>query len=374
MPGGRTAQDRRRRPGRRALLEALGRPCRDLSSGTTRCRGRLERPRAGGRSLGGWAGRARLLPGPAAAPRRRPCAGRSCRPPGARFSPLAAVSTVVLLASGLYQAGVHLPDLGPVRTTVYGAAVAAKTVLVVVALGDRGAQHAAGEPRTWPARVGARLGRRPGWAPLLPGAVRLRGRRRGGGAGGGRARGRTGDLVPTAREVVAANETPVAAPRGPSTGSSSPSRRSPPVRPGPPHRPAPPDRPCREPGAGAGVDVVLGRTRGSAIRSRWRRSRTGRYEATTAEPRPGTWLASVSVMRTACRRHRRRASWKVERRCRGRHDVAADHDHGARRCCCSSLLRGLLLLRGAGDDASRPSSARYPGCPSRSSRRTGAGR
>ena len=51
------------------------------------------------------------------------------------YSPLAAISTVVLLATGLIQAGHHMPGLGAVTTTVYGAGVAAKTVLMVVALG-----------------------------------------------------------------------------------------------------------------------------------------------------------------------------------------------------------------------------------------------
>lgn len=50
------------------------------------------------------------------------------------YSPMAAVSCVVLMATGLYQAGHHVPDLNSLRTTVYGAAVGGKVVLVAVAL------------------------------------------------------------------------------------------------------------------------------------------------------------------------------------------------------------------------------------------------
>ncbi len=50
------------------------------------------------------------------------------------YSPMAAISSVVLMATGLYQAGQHVPDLGSLRTTVYGGAVAGKVVLVTVAL------------------------------------------------------------------------------------------------------------------------------------------------------------------------------------------------------------------------------------------------
>ena len=50
------------------------------------------------------------------------------------YSPRAAVASVVLMATGVYQAGHHLPDLGSLRSTVYGGAVAAKVVLVVLAL------------------------------------------------------------------------------------------------------------------------------------------------------------------------------------------------------------------------------------------------
>ncbi len=53
---------------------------------------------------------------------------------GRAFSPLAAVSTLVLAATGIYQAGQHVPDLSSMGTTIYGAAVAAKVALLGLAL------------------------------------------------------------------------------------------------------------------------------------------------------------------------------------------------------------------------------------------------
>ena len=60
--------------------------------------------------------------------------------PGARlpvwraFAPRAAVASVVLLATGLYQAGHHVPDLEGLASTVYGRTVGVKVLLVVSAL------------------------------------------------------------------------------------------------------------------------------------------------------------------------------------------------------------------------------------------------
>lgn len=50
------------------------------------------------------------------------------------YSPRAAVASVVLLGTGLYQAGHHVPDLASLRGTVYGEAVAVKVLLVALAL------------------------------------------------------------------------------------------------------------------------------------------------------------------------------------------------------------------------------------------------
>ena len=50
------------------------------------------------------------------------------------FSPVAATAAVVLVATGLYASGRHLPDLGSLTSTVYGAGVVAKVGLAAVAL------------------------------------------------------------------------------------------------------------------------------------------------------------------------------------------------------------------------------------------------
>ncbi|MDJ0323685.1 copper resistance protein CopC [Cryobacterium sp. PH31-AA6] len=81
------------------------------------------------------------------------------------FSPMAAVATVVLLASGLYEAGRHLPDLTSVGSTIYGGTVAGKLVLVGVALAIAGINTLLVNPRL-AARVGLLLGRPVGWAPV----------------------------------------------------------------------------------------------------------------------------------------------------------------------------------------------------------------
>ncbi len=51
------------------------------------------------------------------------------------YSPMAAISSVVLVATGVYQSGQHVPGLSSLFGTVYGAALVGKFVLVLVALG-----------------------------------------------------------------------------------------------------------------------------------------------------------------------------------------------------------------------------------------------
>ncbi len=50
------------------------------------------------------------------------------------FGPVAAVAAAVLVATGIYEAGVHIPDLSFAVSTVYGGTVVVKLVLVIVAL------------------------------------------------------------------------------------------------------------------------------------------------------------------------------------------------------------------------------------------------
>ena len=81
------------------------------------------------------------------------------------FSPIAAVATAMLLASGLYQSGRHLLDLGSLTSSIYGAAVTAKVALVVVSLTLAAINTLLVNPAL-AAPVG-RLFRRPaGWAPV----------------------------------------------------------------------------------------------------------------------------------------------------------------------------------------------------------------
>ena len=81
------------------------------------------------------------------------------------FSPVAAVATVILLATGLYESGRNIPGLGAFGSTVYGNAVAAKVALLVLALVLASLNAALVNP--WVAgRVQWVLGRPVGWAPI----------------------------------------------------------------------------------------------------------------------------------------------------------------------------------------------------------------
>lgn len=81
------------------------------------------------------------------------------------FSPMAAIATVVLLATGLYESGRHIPDVAAVSSTVYGGGVAAKIALASVALILAGLNTLLINPRL-AAPVGRLLGRPVGWAPV----------------------------------------------------------------------------------------------------------------------------------------------------------------------------------------------------------------
>jgi copper transport protein len=81
------------------------------------------------------------------------------------FGPMAAIATAVLVATGLYEAGLHIPDLSFVTATVYGGTAAAKLVLVSVALALAGINTLLVNPRL-AARVGHALGRPMGWVPV----------------------------------------------------------------------------------------------------------------------------------------------------------------------------------------------------------------
>ncbi len=248
------------------------------------------------------------------------------------FSPLAAVASVVLLASGLYQAGVHLPDLGALRTTVYGGAVAGKTVLVVAAFVMAGLNTLLVHPRLAGA-IGARLGRRPGWAPLslrrFPSMIMAE----------------VAVLmvavlaaalvtsVPTAREVAAANES--TAPQHADVNGlfvtfedlpAGPGRVSLQVHVRPTILPEP--APVRE------VVVTIDEPGGTGTTLPLVPVEKGRYGALTARPAPGTWTTTVTVLRDGLPDTLVPVEWTVE-------DPAADTTTRLR--VATTSLAGLLL-------------------------------
>ena len=82
-----------------------------------------------------------------------------------RFSPMAAVATVVLMATGFYESGRHLPDLHSLVSTLYGRAVTGRLLLLAVALTLAGFNTLLVNPRL-AAPVGRLLRRPVGWAPV----------------------------------------------------------------------------------------------------------------------------------------------------------------------------------------------------------------
>ena len=91
--------------------------------------------------------------------------GAGLAPVWRAFSPRAAGASVVLLATGLYEAGRHVPAPGSLTSSVYGGAVAAKTLLVLLALSLAAVNTLVVNPGA-AARVGRLLGRPAGWAPV----------------------------------------------------------------------------------------------------------------------------------------------------------------------------------------------------------------
>ena len=63
------------------------------------------------------------------------------------FSPIAAIATVVLFATGLYEAGRHIPDPAALTATAYGSAAAAKGILMMAALAIAGLSTLIVNPR-----------------------------------------------------------------------------------------------------------------------------------------------------------------------------------------------------------------------------------
>lgn len=253
------------------------------------------------------------------------------------FSPMAAAATVVLLATGLYESGRHIPDLGSVTSTVYGAAVAAKTVLIVVALALAGINTLLVNPRL-AAPVGRILGRRSGWAPLpqarfgkvVAAEVLVLV------VAGGAAALLTS--VPTAREVATTTRATTLhtanveglmvtfeeVPAGPDQ-SRLIVRTRPTVK--------------LEPTPVSGVEVLLVGPGGKPTKVSLAPIEAGRFEAETAKPTPGTWKASLALQRDEMPVAVTQVGW----------NVAAEGPDGARPLeMVTTGLAVLLLLALAG--------------------------
>ena len=208
---------------------------------------------------------------------------------------MAATAAVVLLATGLYESGRHIPDLRSVAWTVYGLTVAGKVVLVAAALTLAGINTLLVHPRL-AAPVGRILAQPAGWAPVslrrfttvvAAEALVL-------GVAVGAAALLTS--VPTAREIDTA--TRVTAPPGANVDGlfvtfeqvpAGPEKSRLIVRARATVKP--------EPGPVSGVEVVLVGPTGTTITVVLEPIEPGRYEAETAKPTPGPWKASVAVQR-----------------------------------------------------------------------------
>lgn len=274
--------------------------------------------------------------------------GSGSWPPGTRavwraYSPLAAVSAGVLLATGLYQAGHHVPDPAGLRTTVYGLAVSAKVVLVALALAVAGISSLTVHPaagarlpaRLRPAPDGpARLARSTAAETLLLGAAVLA--------------AAVLTLVPTSRDVAIATRpsTPdfgtsgglfvtfEAVPAGPDATRLLTRVRST-VQP--------------EPAPVQGVDVRLSGPGGVVVPVALERVEDGRFEASTTALSPGAWSGEVAVHRAGLRDAVLASTWRVQ-------STVEAADSGFRRACS---LAGWLLLALVGGLVVR--ARRHPG-------------
>ena len=211
------------------------------------------------------------------------------------FSPMAALATLVLLATGFYEAGRHIPDLGSVTSTVYGGTVAVKLALVAVALALAGINTLLVNPQI-AARVGRRLGRPQGWVPVP--------RRRFSAVVAAEililviAVGAAGVLtsVPTARDISTATaqttlHTATAdglfvtfeqLAAGPAQSRLIVRVRS---------------IVKLEQAPISGVEVTLTSPTGTTTSVPFERIEPGRFEAETAKPTPGAWTAAVALQR-----------------------------------------------------------------------------
>ncbi len=211
------------------------------------------------------------------------------------FSPMAAIATVVLLATGLYETGRQIPDLGALTGTVYGRVIAGKAVAMALALGLAGINTLLVNRRL--ATLVARRLRRAGeWLPVRRERF---------------ARVVAGELavlalavvgaalltsVPTARESQEAAR--VSAPKTAAVQGLFVTFEELPAGPGRSRvvvRVSPTVRP--QPGPLLGVDVLLVDPDDQSTPVTLRKEGAGRYEAQIEAPRPGEWQAWLAVRR-----------------------------------------------------------------------------
>ncbi len=270
------------------------------------------------------------------------------------YSPLALVSSLVLLATGLFVAGAHVPSVAALGESVYGASVAAKTALVALALLLAGLNRLVLHPATG-RRVAGFLRRPPGWTPVpaprmgtlfavealvLVAAVAF---------------AALATSVPTSREITAASQ--VTSPHSDNVDGlfltfeevpSGPGKRQAIVRERSTILPAP--------AVVSGVEVVLVGPDGVASTVPLEAIEEGRWEAEVPAPVPGGWQATVTVHRTGLRDAVTVADWTV-----------ADPDEvatGSLRTVLDLLAVLLLLLVGLVVLRLRRRTGRRPGGPS----------
>ncbi|MFN0282854.1 MAG: copper resistance protein CopC [Kineosporiaceae bacterium] len=226
------------------------------------------------------------------------------------YGPVAAAAAAVLVATGLYASGRHLPALDAVASTVYGGAVAAKLALAAAALALAGVNTVLVNPLL-AAAVGRVSGRPAGWTPVPPrhfaALVAVEAAVLAVAVG-------TGALltsVPTARETAGASTT--TAPQSTAADGlfvtfeqvpAGPERSRVIVRARSTIRP--------EPGPVSGVQVRLGGPDRAGTTVTLEPVEPGRYEAPAAAPRPGDWTADVVILREGAPNAVARVSWTVE--------------------------------------------------------------
>ena len=254
------------------------------------------------------------------------------------FSPMAAVSSIVLPATGLYQAGVHVPGLGSVTSTVYGGTVAVKLALIFGALALATLNTVIVNPGI-AATLGRALGRPAGWTPIPERRFAALAAAEAGVLALAVAAAAIVTTVPTAREISAASK-PTAPHNSNIDGLFTTFEEV----------PAGPERSRLivkanwtikpEPAPVIGVEVTLAGPDGVATGVALQPFELGRYEGETAKPGPGQWTATVDVHRDGMTDAVMQVSWTV----------VAPGSEGPRplEVATTTAATALLVLLGAG--------------------------